>query len=251
MRLVQAEVLKLVRRRGLMAWSTLLTIGSVLIAQIIVVTLHAANPDHHGPAGGRTNLEHYVFLVAGLGNVAAILIGSTAGTQDVANGVFRDLVVTGRKRSTLFNVRVPGALLVFLPIVAVAFALAVGGSLIFAGSNPKPSAGYVLHSLFYVLAITVIDIVLAVGLAAFVSSRVVVGILIAWNAIVSHLLIAIGALGGARKLIDVAAAEHFQPRLDNAGDRIAMSGATAIAVLSVWAAAAMAAGRWWTERRDA
>ncbi len=250
MNLIAAEVLKLRRRRGLMAWSALLTVGAVLIAEIIIVTLHAVNPDHHGPAGGKTNLENYVFLLAGLGNVAAILIGSTAGTQDVSNGVFRDLVVTGRKRRTLFYVRVPGALLVFLPMLAVGLAVAIGGAYAFAGTNESPSTSYVLHSIAYVLAITVIDVVLAIGLAAFVSSRIVVGVLIAWNAIVSHLLIAIGALGGARKLIDVAAAEHFAPA-SSGNSRVAVTGATAVLVLIVWAAVALTAGRWWTQRRDA
>jgi hypothetical protein len=249
-RLVSAEVLKLVRRRGLMAWSLLLTVGAVLVAEVIIVVLHAVNPDHHGPAGGRTNLENYTFLLAGLGNVAAILIGSTAGTQDVANGVFRDLVVTGQKRSILFRVRVPGALLVFLPMLATGFVLAIGGAYLFAGTNPSPSASYVLHSIAYALSITAVDVILAIGLAAFASSRVVVGVLIAWNAIVSHLLLAIGALGSARKLIDVAAAEHFSPAI-NENNQISMSSLTALLVLLAWAAIAMAAGRWWTERRDA
>ena len=66
-------MLKLVRRRGLMAWSALLTIGSVLITEIVLIVLHAVNPDHHGPAGGRTNLEAYAFLVSQLGAVTAIL----------------------------------------------------------------------------------------------------------------------------------------------------------------------------------
>ena len=57
-----------------------------------------------------------------------------------------------------------------------------------------------------------VNIIIAVGLASFTSSRVVVGVLIAWNAIVSHLLIAIGSLGSARKAIDVGATEHFAPR---------------------------------------
>jgi hypothetical protein len=254
MRLISAEVLKLVRRRGLMIWSLLLTVGAVLIAEIIIIALHAANPDHHGPAGGRTNLENYTFLLAGLGNVAAILIGATAGTQDVSNGVFRDLVVTGRPRATLFRVRVPGALLVFLPMLALGFALAIGVAYGFAGddftSNAAPSGSYVLHSIAYAVAITVIDVIIAVGLAAFTSSRVVVGVLIAWNAIVSHLLLAIGALGSARKLIDVAAAEHFSPAI-NDNNQVAMAGTTALLVLIGWAAVWMAAGRWWTQRTDA
>ena len=38
-----------------------------------------------------------------------------------------------------------------------------------------------------------------------------IGVLIVWNsAIVSHILISFHSFGGARKFIDVAAAEHFQ-----------------------------------------
>jgi len=250
MRLIGAEVLKLVRRRGLMTWTLILTVGSVLFAEILLVILHAVNPAHHGPAGGRSNLENYVFLAAGLGNVAAILIGATAGTQDVGNGVFRDLVVTGRKRATLFNVRVPGALAVFLPMLALSLALAIGGSYLLAGDLPTASASNVAKYVEYSLAITTIDIVIAVGLAAFASSRVVVGVLIAWNAIVAQLLLQISALGGVRKAIDVAAAQHFTPP-SVGGTRIAMSTGTALLVLVIWAAVFSTAGRWWTNRRDA
>jgi hypothetical protein len=252
MRLIGAEVLKLVRRRGLMAWSLLLTVGTVLIAEIVLVVLHAVNPSHHGPAGGATNLEHYVFLASGLGNVAAILIGATAGTQDASNGVFRDLVVTGQKRSALFNVRVPGALAVFLPILALGLGLAIAGSFVLAGGLPNASAATIFKCVEYAVAITTINIIIAVGLAAFASSRVVVGVLIAWNAIVSQLLMQISSLGSVRKGIDVAAAEHFMPLTNNGGGaRIAMSAVTALLVLVGWALVFTRAGRWWTIRRDA
>jgi hypothetical protein len=250
-RLVQAEILKLRRRRGTMIWCALLTIGSVVIADIVLLSLHAANASAHGPAGGAENLKGLVFLVGGLGNVAAILIGSAAGSQDVSAGVFRDLVVTGRPRSTLFNVRVPGALAVFLPMLAAAYGIAVGGAYAFSGSLPQPTGSEVTHYAIYLVAITSVDIVLAVGLAAFVSSRIVVGVLIAWNAIVSNLLIHIHILGSARAFIDVAAAQHFLPLSADQGDRIAMSSGKAVVVLLIWVAAFMAAGRFWTSRRDA
>ncbi|MDX6452178.1 MAG: hypothetical protein QOH16_2227 [Gaiellaceae bacterium] len=250
MRLIGAEVLKLVRRRGLMAWTFLLTVGSVLLTEIILVVLHAVNPDHHGPAGGGNNLENTMFLASGLGTVAAILIGATAGTQDVSNGVFRDLVVTGRKRSTLFNVRVPGALAVFLPILALAAGLAIACSFLLAGSLPSPTGSNVAKYVEYSFAITAVNVIIAVGLAAFASSRVVVGVLIAWNAIVSHLLLQISSLGSVRKFIDVAAAEHFLPRT-NGDTRIAMSSLAAGLILLGWAAVFSGAGRWWTTRRDA
>jgi len=250
MRLVQAEILKLVRRRGTMIWCALLTIGCVLIADIVLLSLHAANAANHGPAGGAENLKNLVFLLGGLGNVAAILIGSAAGSQDVSAGVFRDLVVTGRPRRTLFIVRIPGALAAFLPLLAVAYGIAVGGAYAFSGSLPQPTTANVGHYAAYLVAATSIDIVLAIGLAAFASSRVVVGVLIAWNAIISHLLISIHSLGGARKFIDVAASQHFLPAGIDHG-AIAMSTATAFLVLLAWAAVFTAAGRFWTNRRDA
>ena len=251
MRLIGAEVLKIVRRRGLMVWSLLLTVGSVLIAEIVVVVLHAVNPDHHGPAGGATNLDHYVFLATGLGTIAAILIGATAGTQDVSNGVFRELVVTGRSRSTLFNVRVPGALAVFLPILGLGLGLAIGGSFLFAGDLPQASASLIAKYVEYAVAITAINVIIAVGLAAFTSSRIVVGVLIAWNAIISHILLQISSLGSARKFIDVAAAEHFAPVTSDGAAVIAMTGVTAVLVLLGWTLVFTQAGRWWTTRRDA
>ena len=252
MRLVNAEILKLRRRRGLMIWSWLLTVGSVLVALIVLLVLHAVNPGHHGPAGGSTNLEHYVFLLSGLGDIAAILIGATAGTQDVSNGVFRDLVVTGRSRATLFRVRAVGALCVFLPILAVGFAVAIGSSFLFAGGLPNATGSEIGHYIAYTLAITVVNTILAVSIAAFASSRVVVGVLIAWSAIVAQILLAINTLGGVRKFIDVAAAEHFATQhMSNTNNRIPMSSATAVLVLAVWAAIALGFGRWWTNRVDA
>ncbi len=250
MSLVQAEVLKLVRRRGLMIWSALLAVGSIVVAYTILLSLHAANPAKHGPAGGFDNLHHLVFLVSGLGGITALLIGTTAGSQDVSSGVFRDLVVTGRPRGTLFNARIPGALIVFLPLIAVAFSLAVGGSYAFASGLPTASTHTVVQYGEYVAAVTLLDLMLAVGLAAFASSRVVVGVLLAWNVIVAEILTHLNTLGSARKAIDVAATQHFAP--PGTVDRgVTMSTATALLVLVVWIGVALGAGRWWTQRRDA
>jgi len=250
MKLIQAEVLKLVRRRGLMAWTLLISVGSAVIAEGVLVILHAVNPEHHGPAGGATNMEHLVLLVAGLSNVTAVLIGATAGTQDAGNGVFRDLVVTGRSRSTLFAVRAPGALLVVLPMLAVALGIVTACSFLLAGGLPHPATADLGHYALYAASISVVDVLMAVGLAAFASSRVVVGVLITWNGIVAQLLLAIKSLGNVRKGIDVAAFEHFAPG-HAIEDRVSMSAATAVLVLLVWAAVFLQAGRWWTVRRDA
>jgi hypothetical protein len=249
-RLVNAEVLKLVRRRGLMTWMVILTVGAVLVTEGILLILHAANPDHHGPAGGQLNMSHYMDVLLGLGTVAAILIGATAGSQDVSNGVFRDLVVTGRKRSTLFNVRTPGVLLVLVPTVAVGFVAAVAAGFLFAGDLESPSGSVIREYAVYGLALIVMNVAMAVGLAALVSSRVVVGVLIAWDVIVGPLLLQIGSLGGVRKAINIAAIDHFGPS-QYVDDQVTMSTLTAIIVFVAWIVVFSSAGRWWTTRRDA
>lgn len=250
MSLVSAEILKLVRRRGTMAWCAILTIGSILVIYTILVSLHAANPAHHGPAGGRQNLQDLIPLLGALASVAAILIGSAAGAQDVSAGVFRELVVTGRSRSTLFNVRLPGALAVLYPLLATGFGIAVLGAFALAGDKPQPTGSEIWRYATYLGSLTAVNVALAIGLAAIASSRVVVGVLIAWNAIVSHILISITSLGSAREYIDTAAAQHWLP--PGATERvIPMSGAAAILILVVWAAVFQRAGRFWVLRRDA
>jgi hypothetical protein len=249
MRLVSAEVLKIVRRRGTMIWCAILTIGAVLIANIVLVALHAANSTRHGPAGGLENFRHIALLLSGLGSVAAIVMGSASGSQDAASGVLRDLVVTGRPRKTLFRVRYPGALLAFMPLLAAGFGIAVLCAFLFAGDLPDPSGSQIGRYAAYLAVTTIMNIGLAIGLAAFMPSRVVVGVLIAWNAIVSHLLISIGSLGGARKFINEAAAQHLLPTQDQ-DVHLSMSTWFALLVMVVWIAIFQSAGQWWTERRD-
>ena len=74
---------------------------------------HASNPAHHGPAGGLHNYGRLLDLLGVfMGPVAAILIGAEAGAGDLAAGVFRDNVLTGRSRMALFLARIPAALAV-------------------------------------------------------------------------------------------------------------------------------------------
>src|SRR6266705_2202246 len=82
--------------------------------------VHAANPAKYGSAGGVENLRGALRLLTQIGTVAAVLIGVNAGGSDLAAGVFRELVVTGRSRLALFAARIPGGLALLLPLVAIA-----------------------------------------------------------------------------------------------------------------------------------
>jgi ABC-type transport system involved in multi-copper enzyme maturation permease subunit len=250
MRLVRAEILKLVRRRGLMAWTALLTLGPVLVAYAVLLALHAGSPDRHGPAGGLLNLQNLLGVSAAIGSIAGIILGTTAGSQDVSAGVFRDLVVTGKPRKTLFRVRAAGALAVFLPLYVLSFVLALAGSYAFAGGLPTASAHRVGQFAIWLLASGTLSVVLAVSLASIVPSRIATGVLVAWNTVLASLLASIGALGSARIALPNAAAEHFLPVIDGV-QHVPMADATAGFVLAAWAAVALRAGVFATKRRDA
>ena len=51
-RLASAELLKLRRRRGLVAITALLTIAPMIVGYSILTYLHATDPSAHAPAGG-------------------------------------------------------------------------------------------------------------------------------------------------------------------------------------------------------
>ena len=254
--LVRADLLKLRRNRGLLAAAAAMTIGPVVVAYTILAILHAVNPAHYGPAGGVEHLGNGIGLLALLGSAAAILAGATAGAGDLASGVFRELIVTGRSRVALFAVRIPGGLAFLVPLVAVSVAVAAAATVAFAGSLAAPSAGMLAKAGFWVTADIAFYFVLALGLASLIGSRAqTIGILLAWRLAVTPLLLSIGALGAAREALPQAAFERLAPQALNEyvrqGPVVSMSAGVALLTIVLWTAAALAVGAWRTATRDA
>jgi hypothetical protein len=211
-------------------------------------------PAHHGPAGGITNLSHGVLLLGALGTVAAIIVGASTGSDDLNAGVFRELVVTGRSRWSLFWARIPGGLVFLLPFVAVAYALAAGASVGFAGSLPAPSTRLLVESGLFLLGEVAFGFVLALGLASLLGSRAqTIGILLAFRLALTPLLLSITFLGASREAIPGAAFDRLSPKaiLDSGGPHVGMSLVAAIVVLGLWTGIALAVGGWRTATRDA
>ena len=121
--MIRAERQKLSKRRGLMAAAVILSVGSMIVTFGILIALHASNAVKYGPAGGISHLSSVSTGLFQVAAVVAILVGATAGAGDLAVGFFRNLAVTGRSRLSLFLARIPGGLMVLLPIMAVAFAV--------------------------------------------------------------------------------------------------------------------------------
>jgi len=254
--LPRAETLKLRKRRGLLATVTVLTIVPMVVAYAILAILHAANPGHHGPAGGVDNLGHGMSVLILLGGIAAVIAGANAGADDLTSGVFRELVVTGRSRVALFGARIPGGLLFLLPFTASAYALSAFVSGLANGYLPAPSVGLMVTSGIWVLANAAFYFVIGLGLASVTGSRAyTIGILIAWRTVVSHILTAISTLGVAREAVPdvgfVRVAPHAVRDLVNDGPHVGSSVGAAVAVPLLWLVVAIAVGAWRTATRDA
>jgi hypothetical protein len=255
-RLVRAEVLKLRKRRGLVAITACLTVGAPIVIYGILAILHWANPAHHGPAGGVTNLGHGLLMLGILGSVAATIVGATAGAGDLNAGIFRELVVTGRSRRALFRARIPGGLAFLLSFEAVAYALAALASVVFAGSLPAPSTGLLASTGAWLLLSSSFWFALALGVASLVGSRsMTIGGMLAFRLAVSPILLSISFLGAAREAVPGAALERLAPyavrEFTRQSGHIPMSVAASELVLLAWAAVALALGAWRTVTRDA
>ena len=244
-RLVAAELLKLRRRRPLLVASVALIVAPMVVSFIVLAILHAANPAKYGPAGGVDNLRGTLRLLTQIGTVAAVIIGVNAGGGDLAAGVFRELVVTGRSRLALFAARIPGGLALLLPLVAVAFAIAATASVALAGPGQAPGARLLLEYAGWVGLVTTLAFLLALGVSSLLDSRATsIGVLLAWQLAVAPVLLQTGK-------VDLVLLGAALKRLEPSAGSASISLLTAFLLIVVWTIVPLAAGAWRTRTRDA
>jgi len=252
--MAMAELLRLRKNRALVAWMVLMTTGAVTALYVIGQAFHWNDPAHNGPAGGADNLRHGLLVISFVGSVAAAILGSTVGTSDFSSGVFRDLVVTGKSRFALFAARVPGMLLFWVPLVAVAYAVAVAFDFAFAGNLSTPGATAIVKDGLWVLMVTCIALAAAMGIASLIGSRgISIGVLLGWQLAVTPLILNISVLGVTRELLLTAATDRVRPFTGDGGSggAVHVSLAAAILVLVGWVVVPLVAGGWRTATRDA
>jgi hypothetical protein len=250
-KMVGAEVLKLRRNRGLMAFSLLLSAGIVVLVMGYVQIRHASDPTRYASAGGVNGFKHAVLaLGVYFGALTAILIGTEAGTADLSSGVFRDLVATGRSRVALFSVRAPAAVLVTLAFTMSAYLLAVAASFLFAGSQPDPSLELIIQSGLWIALANTILAVLAVGVGSLTASRTLtLTAVIGWQLVASPLMLSVTALGNARDGVLSGALIELIPI--NVRPDVTMATGVAIVVILMWAIVPVVLGAWRTRAQDA
>lgn len=275
-RMVLAENLKLRKSRGTTIAAVLMTLGIGVLVSVIPEIYHLARPAT-SYVGGQRGLQRDAVAVGFLGTIAAMIVGTTAGTGDIASGVFRDLVATGRGRWALFSARIPGALLFWVPLVTFAWVVTslldtwfsrpgvahcLGGPGL-AGScgylaGTVPPAGQFVTWYLWVLLYTCFVLLVAIGLASWVGSRAItLGILIPFQLFVAPILSNITQLAGFRQIFYPQSIGRIAPSYGPGGGARHVFGVLvthsllmAWLVLVVWVLAFLAAGLWRTVTRD-
>jgi hypothetical protein len=251
-RLVSAELLKLRRRRGLMALTALLTVAPMILGYGIAAYLHVHDPVGNDPAGGVTNFGGGLGVLSLLGGVAAVLIGATLGAGDVGAGVFRELVVTGRSRYALFAARIPAGLAILAVFVGTGFALAALASVAFSGYLPAPTSSVIANSAVWITITVVSSYLVALGVSSALTSRsMAIGILLGWQLALANLLMALSFLGPIRKALLPTSTEHFTPKQLGIDTNVTTTGLVAVTVIVAWTLGALTLGAWRTAKRDA
>ncbi len=122
--MVTTRFMELRRRRGLMIALIAVNIGIPVVFLGVRLISHAVDPKSYGPAGG---YSIFTTLVAGFmyvfGFVVAAVVGCTAGSVDLTEGMFRHLVITGRSRLALYFARIPAGLAIVIAMVAVGYTI--------------------------------------------------------------------------------------------------------------------------------
>lgn len=257
--MIAAEILKLRRHRATMVTALMLSVG------ITVLYFAAIEFRHGGGLGGAQVLSDGSSLLGiYFGSFTSILIGTEAGTTDLANGVFRDLVATGRSRIALFLVRLPAAVAVALAFNFSGFVVTVAAVIAFRSPASPASLSLILQSAGWVALATAVVTSLAVGVASLTGSRsLTLTAVIAWQTIASMLLFTARFLGSARDAVLLIALGHLRPGVaygtyvhpgsSNAlpGYELPMSTGVALLVILAWAVFPAVAGAWRTSTRDA
>ena len=256
--LIAADILKLRRHRATMTTAALLSVGMALVYFAFIEARH-----HGNLAGPQALSDGATMMGTYFGVFTAILIGAEAGTTDLASGVFRDLVATGRSRTALFLVRVPAAITIAVPLTLSGFAVAAAA---YAGhgSAQAPTVGLALEFAAWVALSTAVQVTLAVGVASLTGSRPVTLVaVIGWNTIATGILSLASFLGPRRDLILLVALGGVFPgpqvgTRTHPGSSIALNNfklpmpvTAAVLIILAWVIIPAILGAWRTRTQDA
>jgi hypothetical protein len=249
--LIGAKFLELRKRRVLMAVTAVFTVGMPVVFYGIREIYHLSDPAHYGPAGADA-FANTVTLIAEFGFIAAVMLGATAGTGDLTDGMFRHLVITGRPRLALYLVRIPAGLSILLSLAAVGFTLTALATAFLGGPEPASLAaalpGDLARSGLWLELDLVIGFTVGLGLGSLMGQRTVpVVLLTVWQIIITPALAGhvLPHLINAQRIVVGVAMDQLKPAVLAGGVTVGPTGGiqpAALPPMPTWAMAAVIAG---------
>jgi hypothetical protein len=249
--LIGAKVLELRRRRVLMAVTAVFTVGTPVIFYGIRETYHLSDPARYGPAGADV-FANVVTLMAEFGFIVAVMLGATAGTGDLADGMFRHLVITGRSRLALYLARIPAGLSILVALAAVGFTVAALATAFLGGPEPSSAVaalpGDLARAGLWLELDLAIGFTIGLGLGSLMGQRTVpVVLLTVWQIIITPALAdhVLPHLINAQRIVVGVAMDQLKPAVLAGGVTVGAAGGTqpaALPPMPTWAMAAVIAG---------
>jgi len=267
--LIGVKFLELRKRRILMIVTTLFTVALPVIWYAIRLIYHASDPAHYASAGEPDAFAAVGTVMDEFGFIIATVLGATAGTGDLTDGMFRHLVSTGRSRLALYLARIPAGLAILLSLAAAGFTVAclvtaLAHSPLTVG-EVTPSAGAMARSGLWLELDLVIGYTVGLGLGSLMGQRtipvillIVLEIIITPRVITAHLP---HLINGQRLFVGVAMAQLKPAALAGGTVITPQGGVTAhlppmptwalITVVAGWIIGWSAIGAWKMITRDA
>lgn len=267
--LIGAKLLDLRKRSVLMTVTVLFTVGLPVFFYGIRAIYHLSDPARYGPAGTPSAFATIGTLLAEFGFIVAAVLGATAGTDDLTDGMFRNLVITGRSRLALYLARVPAGLAILLSLAAFGFTVACLATAFLssphaAGALTPPASALAGAGLWLELYL-VIGFTVGLGLGILMGQRTVPVVLLIVLQIIITPALADHALpyfvNGERLFVGVAM-DQLKPAVLAGGTHVGPTGGVGLvippmptwamtAVIVGWIAGWLAIGAWKMTTRDA
>jgi hypothetical protein len=267
--LIGAKLLELRRRRVLMAVTAVLTVGMPVIFYGIREIYHLSDPARFGPAGSDA-FANVVTLMAEFGFIAAVMLGATAATGDLTDGMFRHLVITGRSRLALYLARIPAGLSILLSLAAVGFTVTALATAFLGGPEPASAVtalpGDLARSGLWLELDLVIGFTVGLGLGSLTGQRTLpVVLLTVWQIIITPELAGhvLPHLINAQRIVVGVAMDQLKPAVLAGGVTVGPTGGiqpallppmptwSMAAVIAGWVLGWLAIGAWKMATRDA
>jgi hypothetical protein len=121
--MIGTKLMELRKRRVLLAFIVAFTVAVPVIFYGLRLIYHLADSKAYGPAGSPAIYPDVCSLMNEFGFIVAVTLGATAATTDLADGMFRHLVITGRSRVALYLARIPAGLTIILVLMGAGFTI--------------------------------------------------------------------------------------------------------------------------------